>query len=78
LFLKHLSLLKEKIRFVPISTKRPSLSECSRVAKAVSTVVACQREAKQEEQDDEDEDDRNLYERSSEEEEEEEEDSENE
>jgi hypothetical protein len=39
LFLKHLSGLKDKIRLVPITTKRPSLAEVMRVAKAVSTVT---------------------------------------
>ena len=39
LFLKHLAGFKDKIRLVPVSTKRPSLAEVIRVAKAVSTVT---------------------------------------
>ncbi len=38
LFLKHLSELKDKIRFVPITTKRPSLAECTRIAKELTTL----------------------------------------
>jgi hypothetical protein len=39
LFLKQLAHLKDKIRMVPITTKRPSLAEVMRIAKAVSTVT---------------------------------------
>jgi hypothetical protein len=58
LFLKHLVEFKDKIRFVPISTKRPSLAECSRIAKTISTVVRIEKdedEDKEEEHQEEEE-----------------------
>ncbi len=47
LYIKHLAHVKDKIRFVPISTKRPSLAEAMRIAKSMTTVV---REGAEEEE----------------------------
>ncbi len=44
LFLKHLAGFRDKIRMVPITTKRPSLAEVMRIAKFVSTVTRADAE----------------------------------